>query len=145
MRQFSTDLDRLFGDALSYDSPTPQIEVFERDDHFVVRADLPGLSRDDVTVELADDMLTISCERREEHEQTRHGVRVSERQYGRFVRRVPLPDGVSAENAQATFQNGVPEIAIPAPAGHHKGRRIEIQEGTGASASPSNSQSQASV
>ena len=49
MRQFSMDLDRLFGDALTYDSATPQIEVFERGNQFVVRADLPGLSKNDVT------------------------------------------------------------------------------------------------
>ena len=85
------------------------MEVFERDGQLVVRADLPGLSKNDVSIDLADDVLTISGERHEEHEATRHGVRVSERHYGRFSRRVPLPEGVDAGKARATFQNGVLE------------------------------------
>ena len=132
MRQFSMDVDRLFGEALTDGPPTPQIEVFERDGKFVVRADLPGFSKNDVAVDLADDVLTISGERHDEHEQTRQGVRVSERHYGRFSRRVPLPEGAEAEKAQATFHNGVLEVAIPAPAVRQSSRRIEIQDGTGA-------------
>ncbi len=123
------DIDRLFGEALNAGPPTPQIEVVERDGQFIVRADLPGLSKDDLSVELAEDTLTISGERREEHDETRQGVRISERQYGRFNCRIPLPEGVNGEKAQATFQNGLLEITIPAPAGHQQGRRIKIQHG----------------
>jgi HSP20 family molecular chaperone IbpA len=133
MRQFSRDLDRLFGEALAYDVPTPQIEVLERDGQFVVRADLPGLSKDDVSVELTDDAVVISGERREEHDESRSGLRVSERHYGRFVRSVPLPDGVDGEHGHAAFENGVLEIAIPLPPGRRRGRRIEIQDGGSAS------------
>ncbi len=143
MRQFSMDFDRLFGDVPGYGPSTPQIEVFERGEQFVVRADLPGLDKNDVAVELADNMLTISGERRDEHVETRHGVRVSERQYGHFVRRVPLPDGISGEDARATFQNGVLEITMPTPSGHQRGRRIDIEDGAGASASPSTRQTDA--
>jgi len=107
----------------------PPIEVLERDHQLVVRAELPGLSKDDVKVEVMDDMLTIAGERRDEHEENRQGYRHSERRYGRFFRRLPLPEGVKAEDIRATFQNGVLEITMPAPQPEPRGRRIEVQEG----------------
>jgi HSP20 family protein len=107
----------------------PPIEVLERDDRLVVRAELPGLSKEDIKVEVMDDVLTIAGERREEREETREGYRHSERRYGRFSRSVPLPEGVSPEDVRCTFQNGVLEITMPAPQRERRGRRIEIHEG----------------
>jgi HSP20 family protein len=118
----------------------PPIEIVERDHQLVIRADLPGLSKDDVKVEVMDDMLTIAGERREEHEETREGYRHSERHYGRFFRSIPLPEGVNAEDVRATFHNGVLEITMPAPQHEQKGRRIEVQEGASGGAQPSGEQ-----
>lgn len=149
MRRFSEEMDKLFGDVFAdfgtargrlgprgghgFGSPqaqwAPPIEVLERDDKLVVRAELPGLSKDDVTVEVTDDLLTIGGERREEREEAREGYRHSERRYGRFSRSVPLPEGVSPEDVRCTFQNGVLEITMPAPQRVERGRRIEIQGG----------------
>lgn len=109
----------------------PSIEVFERDSQLVIRADLPGLSKDDVNIELTDDVLTIAGERREEREETREGYRHSERRYGRFSRGIPLPASTNAEDVRASFQNGVLEVTMPAPQREQRGRRIEIQEGVG--------------
>jgi HSP20 family protein len=109
---------------------TPRIEAFQQGDRFIVRADLPGLKKDDVDVELTGDALTIRGERREEHEQEREGMYHSERQYGQFYRTIPLPEGVITENAQAVFRDGVLEVSMPAPpAEANRGRKLEIKEG----------------
>jgi HSP20 family protein len=119
----------------SFGSPTrqgiwaPRIEAFQKGDTFTVRAELPGLKKDDVDVELTDDALTIRGERRAEHEEEREGFYHSEREYGEFSRTIPLPDGVIAENAAATFRDGVLEISMPAaPAEANRGRRLEIKD-----------------
>jgi len=108
----------------------PRIEAFQQGDRFIVRADLPGLKREDIQLEVTGDALTIQGERREEQEQEREGYYRSERQYGRFYRSIPLPEGVITESAQATFRNGVLEVAMQAPPEEaSRGRRLEIQEG----------------
>jgi HSP20 family protein len=96
----------------------PQIEMSEREGQLVICADLPGLRKEDVKVDLTDDVLTIQGERREQRE----GRGYSERTYGSFYRSVPLPEGIEAEGAQAKFQDGVLEISIPMP------RRVEQQK-----------------
>jgi len=98
----------------------------ERDGKLIVKADLPGLNKDDVKVELNDNVLTIEGERKDERKDERGGW--SERNYGRFFRSITLPDGVRTENANATFKNGVLEISFDTPQqSQPKGRRIEIK------------------
>jgi len=109
----------------------PRIEAFQKGDRFIIRADLPGLKKDDVQVEITDEAITIRGERHMEHEEEREGYYHSERQYGQFYRSVPIPDGVITESAQASFKNGVLEISMPAPpAEATRGRRLEIEEGS---------------
>ena len=122
-RGFMSDVE--FGQGLW----SPQIETFEREGQLVIRADLPGLSKDDVNVELTDDAITISGERRNENEEQREGYYRSERSYGSFYRQIPLPEGVNAEDAQATFRNGVLEVTMKAPQLQSHKRRLEISEG----------------
>ena len=93
----------------------PQVETFRRGDKLVIRADLPGLKRDDVTVNVEDDVLAISGERRDEHEEDRDGYYRSERSYGQFYRAIALPEGVNADDVDASFKDGVLEVTIPAP------------------------------
>jgi len=143
MRRFGEEMDQLFedfgfgggwlapilkgqfGDSLW----TPQIEMLERNGELVVRADLPGLTKDDVKVELADNAITIEGERKGEHEEKGEGYYRSERSYGKFYRRLPVPEGVNANQANATFNNGVLEITMPAPKHvEQKSRRLEINE-----------------
>jgi len=108
---------------------SPRVEMFQKGDRFVVRADLPGLKKDEVQVELTEDTLTIEGERREEREEKREGYVHSEREYGKFCRSIPLPQGVISETAQASFKNGVLEVTMQAsPAEANRGRRLEIQE-----------------
>lgn len=106
---------------------TPQIETIQRGDEFVVRADLPGLKKDDVKIDITDDSITIEGERREEHEEDREGYYRSERSYGSFYRVVPLPEGAITDNAKAQFNQGVLEIVVKAPPREvSRGRRLEI-------------------
>jgi len=109
---------------------SPQIEVMEREGEIIVRADLPGLTKDDVNVEITDDAVTLQGERKHEHEQCDDSFCRSERSFGSFYRSIPLPDGIDAEKAKADFRNGVLEITIPAPQRKSRRRQIEIGEGT---------------
>jgi HSP20 family molecular chaperone IbpA len=111
---------------------SPAIDVFQRGNDLVVRADVPGLTRDDITVDIADDHVTIRGERHHDHEEERDGVFRSERSYGSFCRVIPLPQGAIADSAKAAFNNGVLEIVLQAPSSEvRRGRRIEIREGAG--------------
>jgi HSP20 family protein len=105
---------------------SPQIEVFEREGQLVVRADLPGLSKDDVKIHITDDQLIIEGERRQEHEENEEGFYRSERIYGSFYRSIPLPEGVSDEDVKASFRDGVLEIKMPVPKREQRHRQIEI-------------------
>jgi HSP20 family protein len=109
---------------------SPEVEVFERDGQFTVRADLPGVAKDGVKVEIVEGALVISGERKEEKEEKGEGFYRTERTYGSFFRRVPLPEGVKADEASATFKNGVLEVAMPAPKREPQGRTLEIKEPT---------------
>ncbi|MDQ3948986.1 MAG: Hsp20/alpha crystallin family protein, partial [Gemmatimonadota bacterium] len=127
---FATGLDRELwsgSSALEQAVWSPQVETFRRGDKLVVRADLPGLKKEDVKVEVADGMLTISGERREEHEESRDDFYRSERGYGQFYRAIPLPEGVTEEQCEATFKDGVLEVTLPAPKQpERKTRQIQI-------------------
>ena len=136
MRRVTEELDRAFG--LRPEVPglpefyprmwTPQIDVFERDEKFVVRVDLPGLKKEDVKIEVAHDELTIEGERRLEKEEKEEGLYRTERTYGRFYRRIAIPEHVKAENAAAAFKNGVLEIEMPAiPVPEVTKRAVEIK------------------
>jgi len=106
----------------------PQVETTRRGDRFVVRADLPGINKDDVHVEVDNDVLTISGERRNEQKEERDGFFRSERSYGSFFRAIPLPDGVSANECEARFSDGVLEISLAAPKLEgRKAKKIEIR------------------
>jgi HSP20 family protein len=144
VKRFGEEMDRLFGDfgldrnwippALTGEAGrtwTPQVEIFERDGELVVRADLPGLKKEDVKVELADDGLTIEGERRSEHEENGEGYYRSERSYGNFYRRLPLPEGANPDDATAKFHDGVLEVTMPARKPVTRtARKLAIQEGS---------------
>jgi HSP20 family protein len=107
---------------------SPQIEVVERDDTLLVRADLPGVKREDVEVNVENDVLTIRGQRRHEHRETEGGYRRSERSYGTFYRQIPLPQGVDAGQIEASYEDGVLEVTVPSPRDTQRGRRrIEIR------------------
>jgi HSP20 family protein len=136
MRRITDELDRAFG--FKPESPglqefypkswSPEIEVFERDNKFFVRIDLPGVNKEDVKVEIAHDEITIEGERKFEKEEKEEGYYRTERSYGTFFRRLPLPEHVRAEAAVGTFKNGVLEIEMPAiPIPEAKKRTLELK------------------
>jgi HSP20 family protein len=106
---------------------SPQIEVLEREGSLIVRADLPGLRKDDIKVEISDDRLTLKGERRQEDMEEREGYYRSERSYGGFYRSIPLPAGVNANDAKASFRDGVLEVTIPAPQLEKRGRQVQVE------------------
>ena len=136
LQSIQQEMNRLFGTFLDPQSGVegggrrwvPATDLVEEGDHYVLRADVPGVSEDDVKVELEDDVLTISGERKSEHEQRDNGYRRIERAWGRFARSLTLPEGVDADGIKARFENGVLEVTIPKPA-ERKPRRVAIEVG----------------
>lgn len=128
---FSTEVSRLFdtlmgGDVANGQSWKPAMDLVEAEDHFLLKADLPGLTEGDVEIEVRDNTLRISGERKAEHESSERGWYRMERSFGRFSRSLTLPEGVSADAIAATFDNGVLEVRIPKPE-ERQPRRIQIQ------------------
>jgi HSP20 family protein len=127
---FSREIDRVFDAFFGQNEQqarrwVPPMDLVEAEDHFVLKADLPGLSEGDVNIEVQDGSLTISGERRAEHEERERGWYRIERAFGAFNRSLTLPDGVDPDGIQAAFSNGVLELRIPKPE-QRKPRRIEI-------------------
>ena len=127
---FTQEFDRLFGSLFESRGReaqrwVPAMDLVEADDHFVLKADLPGLGEDDVTIEVQDNVLTISGSREAEHERKEQGWYRLERSYGSFNRSLTLPDGVDADKVEAKFDRGVLQVTIPKPE-ERKPRRIAI-------------------
>jgi HSP20 family protein len=108
----------------------PPMDLVETEDDFVLRADLPGVSEGDVNIELEDNVLTISGQRKSEHEERKEGFHRVERAYGSFARSLTLPEGVNAEAIKAGFDRGVLEVRIPKPE-ERKPRKVAISVGSG--------------
>lgn len=139
VRQLAEDMDRLFGGFLGTGlfrdlgetAFWPEIEVQQTGNKLVVQADLPGLKKDDVTIEVRDNALILSGERRSEAEREEAGFYRTERSYGSFFRTIPLPKGAKPETASASFENGVLKIEMDAPGEEEaQARRIEVREGS---------------
>ena len=138
LTSLQSEMNRLFNTF--FDSPTtgsggngvrrwiPAMDLVETDDHFVLKADLPGLNEGDVNIEVEDNVLTVSGERKSEHEDKREGHYRVERSFGSFRRTLTLPEGVDPEAVSATFDKGVLEVRIPKPE-QRKPRRVAIQVG----------------
>ena len=140
IKRFGEEMERLFGDFgkgwsnsigrdLGLNVWSPQVEMFERKGELVVRADLPGLTKEDINVQVDDGGITIEGERRGQSEENRDGFYHSERHYGKFYRRLPLPEGINPEEANATFRDGVLEITMDVPKRKDtKPKRLSIQD-----------------
>jgi len=107
----------------------PAMDLVEQDEHYVLRADLPGMREDDVSIELENNVLSISGERKHESAEGKGFYRL-ERASGAFSRSLTLPEGVDAEAIAASFQNGVLELRIPKPE-QRKPHRVRISAGAG--------------
>jgi len=142
LRQMTSELDRAFEDWPSFRWPSfgrfatpesvawsPKIDVFARDNRLVTRVDLPGMKKEDVSVEVTDGHLALSGERKHEKEEKKDNFYRSECEYGSFYRAVPLPEGVKLEDVKATFADGVLEVSVPLPAKPEATvRKVQIEE-----------------
>jgi len=142
LRQMTSELDRVFDDWPAIRWPSfrstelpetvawmPKVDVFQRENRLVTRVDLPGMQREDVSVEVSDGHLVLSGERKRESEEKKEDFYRAEREYGSFYRAVPLPEGVNLDDVKATFSDGVLEVSVPMPAQPEaaKGRKVEIE------------------
>jgi HSP20 family protein len=150
---FRSEIDRLFDDFFApvtgegrnfaaAGQPAallrPNIDVDETDQAYRVSAELPGLTEKDVEINLRDNTLTISGEKRSEHQEEKGGRRYAERTFGRFERTIPFPAEVDADRVDAVFRNGVLTVTLPKnEKAQDKTRRIEVRsqggEATGSS------------
>ena len=137
LRQMTSALDRAFEDWPSFGqfatsdaaAWSPKIDVFEKDGRLVTRIDLPGMKKEDLSVEVTDGHLALSGERKREQEEKKDNFYRSEREYGSFYRAVPLPEGVKLEDVKATFADGVLEVSVPLPAKPDANvRKVRIEE-----------------
>jgi len=135
LSSLQNEMNRLFNTV--FDTPVanggnrrwvPAMDLVETAEDFVLRADLPGMTQDGVKIEVEDNVLTVSGERKAEHEAREEGFYRLERAFGGFSRSLTLPKGVNAEAVRASFNNGVLEVHIPKPE-ESKPRRIEISVG----------------
>jgi len=119
------EMNRLFNSLLDTPGPgngggpprrwIPPMDLVETEDDFVLRVDLPGLAEQDVNVELENSVLTVSGERKAEHEERKEGYYRVERASGAFQRSLTLPDGVDPAAVRASFDRGVLEVRVPKP------------------------------
>jgi len=140
MRRLSERMDQFFEDVFGsafgafgrFEESTwwPQIDVSQQGNKLTVHADLPGLSKDDVKVEIRHNALQISGERRAESERKTGAYYRSERSYGSFLRTIPLPEGSNPDTASAKFENGVLKVEVETPVPQSSARRIEVREGS---------------
>jgi HSP20 family protein len=118
MRRFTEDMDRFFG-GLDWGETAiwaPPIEVRQEGDQMIVSAELPGMNKEDVKVEVTGDGLVIQGERKRQHEEKHEGF-------------YPIPEGANIEQARAHYNNGVLEITVPAPHAEQKRREIPVESG----------------
>jgi HSP20 family protein len=106
----------------------PAMDLVESDGEYVLRADLPGLTEKDVNIELDERVLTISGERKAEHEERKEGYYRIERSSGSFTRSLTLPEGVDASAIKASFDHGVLEVRVPKPEAK-KPQKVSISVG----------------
>ena len=113
----------------------PRLDVRETDKEFRVSVELPGVSEDEVEVDVDDDLLTVRAEKKEDRDIERGDQHVTERLYGVFQRSIRLPQSVDPQSVQATLQNGVLQITIPKSQREARSRRVQV--GRGDQAAPS--------
>jgi len=129
MREFTDELDQMFrGSAPAAESQawTPAIDVQRCNGSLVISAELPGLKKEDVKVEVTDDALTIEGERKQEHKEDHGGYHRWERSYGRFYRSIPLPEGAKGDQVKAELKEGVLKVSVPVPESKTKTRQIPV-------------------
>ena len=132
MRRLSEEMDRAFASTFGLTRGgesglwSPAVEVRERNGNLEIRAELPGLDKNDVKVECTDEGIIIEGEKKREQKSEQGGFHRSEFSYGHFYRLIPLPEGADAEKAKAEFKNGVLQVQVPVQEQKQNRRQIPI-------------------
>jgi HSP20 family protein len=146
MARWERDMERRFGNLLSgrfqslfdersrpggdMDLQEPAIDMYEEKDQIVVKAEMPGMSKDDIQISVTDNVLTIKGDKQKEEEDRGKDYYRSERAYGAFIRTLPLPAEINAEKVEAIFKNGVLEVRLPkSEAAKKKEIKINVHNG----------------
>jgi HSP20 family protein len=136
LRRMREDMDRIFEDfwkapMLSMRMPevvAPAVDVYEKDNNVVVKAELPGLTKDDIEVIATEDSVSLKGEFRKEEEIEEEGFVRRERRFGRFYRTIPMPAAINADMVKASFKDGILEITAPRAEGaKEKERKVAIE------------------
>ena len=91
----------------------PAIDFYEEEEEFVIKADVPGMDKEDIEINLSGETLTIKGDKKKEEEVKEEGYWCRERSYGSFARSIEVPAGVKSDQVKATFKDGVLEIRLP--------------------------------
>lgn len=135
MRELGDEMDRMFrtsgatAEAAPLQAWTPVVDVQRCNGDVVITAELPGLKKEEVKVEMTDNAVVIEGERRQEHKEDHKGFHRFERSYGKFYRSIPLPEGAKTEQAKAELTDGVLKITVPAPEAKPAARQIPVESG----------------
>lgn len=113
---------RMFAEPVGW---SPAVDVTESDGNLVVKAEVPGMEKDDVEIDLQDNVLTLRGEKKQEQERTEGEMHVWERSYGSFQRAFTLPCRVDEDKVTAEVKNGLLTITLPRAA-EARGRKIEV-------------------
>ncbi len=128
-----SDMDRLFEDFFGSGTETerladiiPATDVFENENEFIVKAEVPGMKKDDIKITFENNYLTISGEKKSGKEVKEENYHQLERSYGKFMRRIGIPSGVMLDKINAEYEDGVLSIHIP-KAEEAKPKQIDIK------------------
>ncbi len=131
LSEIQDEMNRLFEASLQRRTSgerffAPAMDLVEEKDHLTLQADLPGLTKDDVTVTVQDNYLTIKGEKKHEAESKEANRYISERVYGQFARTIALPTTVDAKRIEARFKDGVLRVTLPKTE-EAKPKQIEVK------------------
>jgi HSP20 family protein len=129
MQELNDEMDRFMrGTAAPLDAWTPAIDIERCNGDLVVTAELPGLKKEEVKVEVTDDALIIEGERKKEHKEDHEGYHRYERSYGKFYRSIPLPEGAKTDQIKAEISDGVLKVSMPVPQEKKNVRQIDVKQ-----------------
>lgn len=124
--------NQVMKDFLSDRVLSPSCDISESNDHFLMSVDIPGMKPEDIKIEVANNILTISGERRREEKENDDSVQHYEKSYGYFKRSFSLPTSIESDSVEARYENGVLELFLPKTQ-NAKARQIAVQAGAGKS------------
>ncbi len=129
---FSQIMDDFFDEMVFPEVPqegimaAPKIDLIDKENHFVLQAEIPGIDKKDIEIELLEDSITIKGEKRLNNEQKEGKYYYRESSYGKFMRQIPFPEKVNTEQAKACYENGLLKIELP-KSEISKARKLELK------------------